>query len=163
MIISIIAAVAKNGVIGNKNTLPWHLPSDMKHFKETTTGHCIIMGQKTHESIGRALPARTNIVLTFDTNFKSEGCITVTSIEEALRVASAKNESEVFIIGGALIYKQFIEIANRLYITRIHKKFDGDVFFPEIDMKKWHLEKTEKHKKDNKNPFDFDFEVYEKL
>jgi dihydrofolate reductase len=162
MIISIIAAVSENAVIGNKNTLPWHLPSDMKHFKETTTGHCIIMGQKTHESIGRALPERTNIVLTFDTNFKSEGCITVTSIEEALRVSSAKNESEVFIIGGASIYKQFIEIANRLYITRIHNKFDGDVFFPEIDMKKWHLKKTEKHKKDDKNLFNFDFEVYEK-
>jgi len=162
MIISIIAAVAENGVIGNKNTLPWHLPSDMKHFRETTTGHCIIMGQKTYDSIGKALPGRINIVLTFDTNFKSEGCITVTSIEEALRVAGAKNEDEVFIIGGASVYKQFIGIANRLYITRVHHSFVGDAFFPDIDLKVWHLKKTEKHKKNDNNLFDFDFEVYEK-
>src|SRR3989304_7963439 len=115
MIISIIAAVADNNVIGKKSALPWYLPADLKHFKETTMGHCIIMGQRTHDSIGKALPGRTNIILSLDENYKSEGCITVTSIEEALGVASAKKDTEVFVIGGASVYKQFIEIADKLY------------------------------------------------
>jgi len=162
MIISIIAAVAENNVIGKKNSLPWNLPADLKHFQKITMGHCLIIGQNTHESIGKALPGRTNIILTFDKNYRSEGCLIVTSIEEALRVASAKNENEFFIIGGASIYKQFIEIANKLYITRIHHKFDGDVYFPEIDLNKWKLVSKEEHKKDDKNPYDYTFIVYEK-
>ncbi|KKR10573.1 MAG: Dihydrofolate reductase [Candidatus Woesebacteria bacterium GW2011_GWA1_39_21] len=163
MIISIIAAVAENNVIGNKNKLPWQLPADLKHFQETTTGHCIIMGQNTHESIGRNLPGRTNIILTFDENYKSEGCIIVTSIEKALRVASAKKEPEVFIIGGASVYKQFIGVANKLYITKIHHNFDGDTFFPEIEPNKWKLISEEKHEKDENNPYPYNFEVYEKI
>ena len=162
MKISIIVAISEGNIIGKTNSLPWYLPADLKHFKETTMGHCIIMGQKTHESIGRTLPGRTNIILSFDENFKSEGCIPVRSIEEALRVASAKNEDEVFIIGGASVYKQFIEIADKLYVTRIHHNFEGDVYFPEIDPKKWKLVTTEKHKKDNKNSYDYSFEVYKK-
>ncbi len=162
MKISIIAAVADNNIIGKKNALPWYLPADLKHFKKITMGHAIIMGQKTHDSIGKALPGRTNIILSFDENYKSEGCIVVASIEEALRIASARGEEEVFIIGGASIYKQFIGIADRLYITRIHHKFEGDVYFPEIDPKKWRVESLEEHKKDEKNPFVYDFKVYEK-
>ncbi len=161
MIISIIAAVGENNIIGNKNKLPWNLPADLKHFKDTTMGHCIIMGQKTHESIGRMLPGRTNIVLTFDENYKSEGCIIVTSIEEALRVASAKKDREVFIIGGASVYKQFIDIADRLYITKIHHSFDGDVFFPEINPNKWKLVSKKEIKKNTKNPHDYSFLIYE--
>ncbi|KKQ55166.1 MAG: hypothetical protein US75_C0030G0003 [Candidatus Woesebacteria bacterium GW2011_GWC1_38_13] len=141
MIISIIAAVAENNVIGKKNSLPWNLPADLKHFQKITMGHCLIVGQNTHESIGKALPGRTNIILTFDKNYRSEGCLIVTSIEEALRVASAKNENEFFIIGG---------------------EFDGDVYFPEIDLNKWKLVSKEEHKKDDKNPYDYTFIVYEK-
>lgn len=163
MIISIIAAVANKNVIGNKNQLPWRLPADMKHFRELTTGHCIIMGQKTHESIGKALPSRTNIILTFDTNYKSEGCIVVSSIEEALKDAVVKGESEVFVIGGASIYKQFIEISNRLYITRINKDFDGDAFFPEINKSEWKLSSVEKHNIDDNNAYPYLFEVYDKI
>ena len=162
MLISIISAVSDNNVIGKTNSLPWYLPADLKHFKDVTMGHIIIMGQKTHESIGRALPGRTNIVLTFDNDFKAEGCIITTSIEEALRVASAKNEDEVFIIGGASVYKQFMEIADKLYITRIHYKFDGDVYFPKIDEKKWKIVSIDKHKKDSKNAYDYTFKVYQK-
>lgn len=163
MLISIIAAVAENNVIGKKNALPWYLPADLKHFKDTTMGHCIIMGQTTHESIGKALPGRTNIVLTFDENYKSEGCIVVTSIEEALRVASAKGEGEAFIIGGASIYKQFMTLANKLYITSVHEKIDGDVVFPEIKSDVWKRISNEDHEKDEKNPFDYSFEVYTKV
>lgn len=163
MKISIIAAVAKNNVIGNKNQIPWHLPADMKHFKETTMGHSIIMGQNTFKSIGHALPGRTNIILTFDEDFKSEGCIAVNSTEEALRIASAKGESEVFIIGGASVYKQFIGISDRLYITKIDKNFEGDTFFPEIDSKTWRLKNSFKQKKDKANPYNFRFDLYEKI
>ena len=162
MRISIIAAVADNNVIGKKNALPWYLPADLKHFKRITMGHHIIMGQKTHESIGKALPGRTNIILSFDENYRSEGCIVVTSIEEALRVASARGEKEVFIIGGASIYRQFIEIADRLYITGIHHNFEGDVYFPEIDPKKWKVKSFEEHKKDEKNPIAYDFTIHSK-
>ncbi len=163
MIISIIAAVAKNNVIGNKNSLPWHLPADMKHFKETTMGHCLIMGQNTHQSIGRPLPGRTNIVLTFDEDYNSKGCTVVTSTDEALRVASAKDEKEVFIIGGASIYKQFFEIADKLYITKINKSFKGDVSFPEIDSKKWRLVTCERHSKSRDNPYYYSFNIFEKI
>lgn len=163
MKISIIAAVANNNVIGNKNQIPWHLPADMKHFKETTMGHCVIMGQNTFKSIGRALPGRTNIILTFDENFKSEGCIAVNSTDEALRVASAKAENEVFIIGGASVYKQYIGISDRLYITKIDKDFKGDTFFPEIDKKVWKLESSTQHKKDKDNPYNFRFDIFEKI
>jgi dihydrofolate reductase len=162
MKISIIAAVAENNIIGSKNKLPWNLPNDLKHFHDLTAGHSVIMGQKTHLSIGRVLSNRTNIILTFDENYRSEGCITVTSIQEALRIVSVKKENEVFIIGGASIYKQFMEIADRLYITKIHHKFIGDVVFPEIDLSKWTVKSSEKHNKDDKNPYAYDFIIYEK-
>ena len=162
MIISIIAAISENNVIGYKNLLPWKLPADLQHFKKVTMGHHIIMGQKTHESIGETLPGRTNIVLTFDTEYTSPSCIVVDSIEEALRTASAAGETEVFIIGGASIYKQFINVADKLYITKIHKKFKGDVFFPEIDPDKWSIKSYRKNNKDDKNLYRYDFIVYRK-
>lgn len=162
MIISIIVAVADNWVIGKKNALPWYLPADLKHFKEITMGHHIIMGQKTHESISRALPGRTNIVLSFDKDFKSDGCVVTHSMEEALRIAEKAAETEVFIIGGASVYKQAINLADKIYMTRIHNKVDGDVFFPEIDEKKWKEISREEHVPDDKNPFKYEFLVLEK-
>jgi dihydrofolate reductase len=153
---------SKNNVIGYRiNFL--ETPGGLIHFKKMTMGHHIIMGQKTHESIGKTLPGRTNIVLTFDAEYKSRDCIIVTSIEEALRVTSAAGEKEVFIIGGASIYKQFIGIADKLYITKIHKKFKGDVIFPEIDPNKWGIESIQKNDKDNYNLYRYDFIVYKKI
>lgn len=146
MIISLIAAVANNGVIGGGNTLLWDLPADMKHFRDTTRGHTVIMGRKTFESIGKPLPNRKNIVITRDTNYIQEGIYVVGSLEEALRISSLEQgkefeenqeEVEVFVIGGGEIYKQAIEKANKLYITEIHKDFDGDTLFPGINKGVW--------------------------
>jgi dihydrofolate reductase len=130
MIISIIAAVSNNNVIGKDNKLPWHLPGDLKRFKELTTGHTIIMGRKTFESIGRPLPSRRNIVVTRNKDYKADGVEIIHSIKEALDLV--KNEDEVFIIGGEEIYKLALPMANKIYLTRINKEYDGDAFFPEL-------------------------------
>lgn len=127
--ISIIVAVAgKKRVIGKRGALPWYIPAELKRFKEITTGHPIIMGRKTHESIGRALPGRTNIVITRDPNYQAEGCIVVHSLDEAIKVAK---EKEIFIIGGGQIYEQALPRADKLYLTYIEKQIEGDVFFPD--------------------------------
>mgnify|MGYP003423701432 CR=1 FL=1 len=154
MTISLIAAVAENGVIGGGNTLLWNIPEDLKHFKEKTSGHTIIMGRKTFESIGRPLPHRINIVITRDSQYSRDGVDTVNSLEEALRFASLEQgkafeqnqeEVETFIIGGGEIYHQAIEKANKLYITEVHKIFNGDVKFPEIDKNIWNEVSREDH------------------
>jgi dihydrofolate reductase len=159
--ITLIAAVAENNAIGKNNQLLWHLPADFKRFKEITTGHYIVMGRKTFESFPKPLPNRTHIVISRQKNYKPEGCIVVPSLEKALEI-SPKNE-EVFIIGGGEIYKQSIAIANKLDITKVHQSFDGDVFFPEIDPKIWKLTSEKFHKKDEKNNFDFSFQIFEKI
>jgi dihydrofolate reductase len=160
MTISIIAAIAENNVIGKDNKLIWHLPADLKHFKELTSGHHIIMGRKTWESIGKKpLPDRTSIVITRDKNYKAEGCILVHSLDEAL--AAAKEQEEVFVIGGAEIYKQAMDKADKLYITRVHHKFDGDTFFPEIG-KEWFEAINNDFEKDSKNKYDFSLCEYER-
>lgn len=133
--ISIIVAVAKNGVIGDKNSLLWHLREDMIHFRTTTSGHPVVMGRKTYDSIGRPLPKRTNVVITRDTNLAIEGCTVVHSLEEA--VAMFDKSEEVFIIGGAQIYKQALPFADRIYLTVIEKEYQGDTSFPEIDYSEW--------------------------
>ena len=133
--ISIIVAVAENNVIGKDNDLIWHLPRDLKHFKETTTGHYVIQGRKTFESCGKPLPNRTNVIITRDKNYKAEGCIVVNSIEEA--IAEAKDEPEAFIIGGGKIYEQAMSLVDRIYLTKVHYSFEGDTFFPEINMEEW--------------------------
>ena len=162
MIISIIAAVAKNNVIGYKNKIPWRLPADLKYFKKTTLGHHVIMGQNTFESIKTPLVGRTNIILSFNRKFRAKGCITVFSLEEALRIASFAKDNEAFIIGGASVYKQAIDIADKLYITCIDEKFKGDAFFPEIDKNKWKKKSVKKHKIDSKNPYPYSFIVFKK-
>lgn len=133
--ISIIVAVAKNGVIGDKNSLLWHLREDMIHFRTITSGHPVVMGRKTYDSIGRPLPKRTNVVITRDTNLTIEGCTMAHSLEEA--VALFDKSEEVFIIGGAQIYRQALPLADRIYLTVIDKEYEGDTSFPEIDYSQW--------------------------
>lgn len=128
--ISIIAAVSENGVIGKDGELPWHIPEDLKHFKNLTSGNVVIMGRKTYESIGKPLPNRLNIVITRDTSKHINGCITVNSIEEAIRKASS--DKEIFIIGGGEIYKKSLKFANKIYLTKIHQHIEGDTFFPTL-------------------------------
>jgi dihydrofolate reductase len=161
--ISIIAAIGKNNDLGKKNELLWSLPADMKHFKETTTGHTVIMGQKTYESIGRPLPNRKNIVLTKDTKFKAEGVEISDSLEKT--IASFKDsDEEVFIIGGGQIYKQSLDYADKLYITHVDMEDkDADTFFPEIIPILWNEVSHVEHKKDDKNPYNYTFSIYEKF
>ena len=161
MIISMIAAMAKNNVIGIKNGLPWDLPADMKHFRETTSGKTVIMGARTFESIGKALPKRRNIVITLDKNQIAEGAEIVFSLDEAIE--SCKNEGEVMIIGGASIYRQFLPKAQRVYLTVIDGKFEGDAFFPEMDMNEWKIVNEEKHEADEKNSHPYTFKVFERV
>ncbi len=160
MTISIIAAMAKNRVIGIGNSLPWDIPEDMAHFKKMTMGKTIIMGQKTFESIGGALPGRKNIVLTRDKNFHAEGCFLAGSIEESLNLA--KNDDEVMIIGGASIYQQFLPLAQKMYLTLINHDFPGDVFFPEFSYNEW-KEVSRIENEDSNLTFRFDFTVLERI
>lgn len=165
MIISLIAALAKNRVIGKNNDLPWRLPDDMKYFMETTQGHCVIMGRKNYDSLPlkfRPLANRTNIVVTRQQNFKAEGCIVVHSMDDALNVARQHHEKEVFVMGGAEIYAQALPIANRLYLTEIDAEIEGDTFFPAVDHQVYTELSRKKHGVDEKHQYAFDFVVYEK-
>ena len=169
MSLSIIVAIGKNNEIGKKNTLLWSLPADMKHFREITSLHPVIMGRKTFESIGKPLPNRRNIVITRDVNYKknlsteARDVELVYSLNEALGLFPNQNE-EIFIIGGAEIYKQTIPIADKLYITHIRAEGkDADSFFPEIIPIVWNEISHEEHQKDEKNPFNYTFSVYDKI
>lgn len=158
MQISIIVAVAKNNVIGKDNSLIWYLPADLQHFKRLTMGCPIIMGRKTFESIGKALPGRTSVIVTRNKTFHAENCVTVHSLEEALE--KVQSHKEVFIIGGADIYRQALEKADKLYLTKVHESFDGDTFFPEIDMAAWQLIEEKKMQADDKNKYSYSFLTY---
>lgn len=160
MKIAIIAAIAKNNAIGSDNKLLWHLPADLQFFKQTTLNNTIIMGRKTFDSIGKALPKRTNIVITSNPAFQAPGCIVVSNLKDA--IAKADSE-EVFIVGGAQIYQQSMEIADKMYITHVHHHFDGDTFFPAIDDKLWRVVFREDHQKDDKHAYNFSFVIYEKI
>lgn len=136
--ISIIAAISENRVIGNNNKLLWHIPEDFARFKKITSGHLVIMGRKTYESIGKPLPDRINIIITHDENYKTEGCLVVHSLEKAIKLAKempagaeAMAGEEIFIIGGGQIYQQAIKLADKLYLTVIKKDFTGDTYFPD--------------------------------
>lgn len=158
--ISIIAAIGKNNELGKKNQLLWSLPADLKHFKEITSGHPIIMGSKTFASIGRPLPNRRNIVVTRDLNFKNENVEVVYSIDEALKLFENSND-EVFVIGGGEIYKQMINNADKLYITEVEAgDTDADTYFPTIDKNIWQETLRTKNIKDENNQYDFDFVEY---
>jgi dihydrofolate reductase len=160
MTISIIVAIADNNAIGKNNDLLAYISADLKRFKQLTTGHAIAMGRKTFESLPNgALPNRTNIVLTHQPNYKAEGCMVVRSITEALQLCV--NESEIFIIGGSSIYKAFIEVVNKLYITRIHKEFiDADTFFPVINFSDWSIESEENELVDAKTDIRYSYINY---
>lgn len=164
--ISLIAAVGKNNEIGRKNELLWNLPADMKHFRGKTSGHTVVMGQKTFESLGRPLPNRRNIVLTRDNSFNKEGIEIAHSLEEfdSLFRKTLKPDEEVFIIGGGQIYKLFMEKADKLYITHVDGEFlDADTYFPEIDKNKWRETSREEHKADEKNSLPYAFTEYERF
>lgn len=160
--ISIIAAVADNYAIGYKNRIPWYLPADLKHFKEITTGHTLIMGKRTFESLPNGpLPNRTNIVLTsMLTEGVVEGYFEADSIDDALELSS--NSKKVFIIGGSVVYKQFMDHADTMYITWIHGEFNADSYFPETDFTRWKEVSREEHPADDKNPYPYAFSVYKR-
>lgn len=161
--ISLIAAIGKNNELGKNNTLVWNMPTDLKYFRQTTSGHPVIMGRKTFESIGRPMPNRRNIIITRDLNYKKDGIEVVHSLEEALNLVPHKNE-EIFIIGGEEIFKKAMPIADRLYITHIDATDkDANVFFPEIIPVVWNEISHEEHAADEKNSFAYTFSIYEKI
>lgn len=158
--VSIIVAIAQNGTIGDKNSLLWHIKEDMRFFRTTTSGHAVVMGRKTFESLGsRPLPKRTNIVITrADRAF--EGALTAHSLEEAIRLA--EGDEEIFIIGGAQIYREALRIADRMYITRVMHDYEGDTSFPDIDLSEWELVSEEKHDRGEEYEYPFAFLTYER-
>jgi dihydrofolate reductase len=160
--ISLIVATSLNNAIGKANGMLWHLPEDFNFFKNTTWGMPIIMGRKTFESIGKALPGRTNIIITSNINWQVEGTISVTNIDEAIKVAEASNTKEIFITGGGEIYKQTMLIANKIYRTLVHTNIDGDTFFPEIDESIWEKVFEKNVAADEKNSFDMSFQTWER-
>lgn len=157
--LSIIVAVARNGVIGDKNTLLWHITEDMRYFRRVTSGHAVIMGRKTFDSLGRALPKRTNVVITRQ-NIEIEGCEVVHSLQEAIDMFPA--DDEVFIIGGAQIYREAMPIADRLYLTRVERDYQGDTSFPEWNIDEWRLSSQERFERGEEFDAPFSFEVYER-
>jgi dihydrofolate reductase len=159
--ISFIVAMDKHRVIGKNNQLPWHLPADLKFFKKVTMGHSIIMGRKTHESIGKPLPGRENVIVTRNLNYHSDGCLVLHSVEELLQYAQGKQE-EVFVIGGAELFKEVFPYTDRLYLTQIDEEFEGDTYFPEFHLNEWILLSQEKGIKDEKNPYDYSFNIYKR-
>jgi dihydrofolate reductase len=162
MIISQIVAVSVNGVIGINNGLPWKMPDDTAYFKRKTLGHHIVMGRRNYEAEGKALPGRVNIVLSRNRNYKINDGIVVHKIQEAIELARKAGEKELFIVGGAEIYKLAMPFTNRIYLTRIRTEIAGDTFYPEPDLSRWREISKIYHKKDQSNPFDYDFLVYEK-
>ena len=158
--ITLIAAAAQNDALGKDNDLIWHISEDLKRFKRLTTGHAIIMGRKTFESMPKALPNRTNIVLTKNKNYKAEGAVVASTIEEALVLAGEDNQP--FIIGGAQIYSLFMDHCNRIELTRVHHDFEADVFFPKIDTSKWNISKEEFISKTEDQPYNFTYITYDK-
>ena len=162
MQISMIAAMAKNRVIGKANQMPWHLPADLKHFKSITLGKPVVMGRKTYESIGKALPGRKNIVISSNKSYHLSDAIVTQSIESALKVASLES-SEVMVIGGGRIYQSLINRANKLYLTFIEAEVDGDTFFPDYNsLARWRELERENHDKDEKNPYRYEFVTLER-
>jgi dihydrofolate reductase len=162
MIISLVVAASQNNAIGKNNQLLWHLPNDLKFFKNTTWGMVVIMGRKTYESVNKPLPGRINIVITRKPDWKAEGVVTANDLQDALKKAADTNCKEAFVIGGGEIYKWAFSIADKIYITRVHATLDGDTFFPEINNAEWKLVSNEDFKKDEKHQYDYSFQTWER-
>lgn len=159
--VSIIVAIAQNGTIGDKNSLLWHIKEDMRFFRTTTSGHAVIMGRKTFESLGsKPLPKRTNIVITRQ-DVMFEGALTAHSLEEAIRMADG--DEEIFVIGGAQIYAEALKVADRLYITRVEHDYEGDTSFPEFDLSAWRLVAEERHERGEEYEYPFSFQTFDRV
>jgi dihydrofolate reductase len=160
--ITLIAAISKNNALGKDNDLIWRLPADLKRFKKVTSGHHILMGRNTFESIGKPLPNRTSVIITRNNHYEKEGCLIANSIEEAIEITEGK---DAFIIGGAQIYKEALalDLVGQLDITLVHQEFEADVFFPEIDATIWKEVSREDFTADEKNSYDFSFVSYQKI
>ncbi|NOU66664.1 dihydrofolate reductase [Paenibacillus sp. LMG 31461] len=159
MSISFIFAMDRNRAIGVNNKLPWHLPGDLKFFKNVTMGHPILMGRKTYESIGKPLPGRRNVILTQNTAYQAEGCEVIHSVDEAI---DAFRDQELFVIGGAEIFKLFASHVNRMYITYIEDEFEADTFMSDLDLSNWTLVSSEQGERNEKNPYEYYFGIYER-
>lgn len=159
MSISFIFAMDRNRAIGVNNTLPWHLPGDLKFFKAVTMGHPILMGRKTYESIGRPLPGRRNMILTQNTEFRAEGCEVIHSVDEAVQEFK---DQELFVIGGAEIFRLFAETVERMYITFIEHEFEADTHMSELDLSEWTLVSSEQGEQNEKNPYEYYFRIYQR-
>ncbi len=153
--LSVIVAMDENRLIGSNNTLPWHLPADLRYFRASTLGKPVVMGRKTFESIGKPLPGRRNIVVTRNPDFAAEGCEVVNDIDAAIELCA--DCEEIMLIGGATLYAQVLPRASRLYLTRIHHAFDGDTWFPEIDEAAWRVENRQDFDPDHNNPYPYSF------
>ncbi|SEF75586.1 dihydrofolate reductase [Nitrosomonas ureae] len=164
MCLSILVAMAKNRVIGRNNQLPWHLPADLKHFKLLTMGQTIVMGRKTYESIGRPLPGRANIIITRQSGYEVPGATVVNSLQDALLICeeSSAINNESFIIGGEKLYRQTLDICQRMYITEIQSDFEGDVVFPEFDRSNWEEIQRDKHISVNDAQIEYHFVILER-
>ncbi|MCS6820327.1 MAG: dihydrofolate reductase [Microscillaceae bacterium] len=163
MRISIVVAMTLNRCIGKNGTLPWHLPNDLKYFKQLTTGHCIIMGRKTFEAIGKVLPQRINIVVSQQPDYQIENAFVVPTLEKAFSTAQAQQESECFVIGGGQIYAQALAQAHTIYLTLIKTEVAGDTFFPEFSLSEWQLVANQSFEIDAKHPWAYEFQVWERV
>lgn len=162
MTISLVVAAANNNGIGKEGKLPWHLPADMKHFKNITWGLPVVMGRKTFESIGKVLPGRKNIVITRQTGWEADGVVVVKKIEDALIVAAETDAREVMVVGGGEIYKLVFEKARRIYLTRVDAEPEADTFFPTIEPGQWRVVSQQNHEADEKNDYNYSFQVWER-
>ena len=160
--ISLVVAASTNNAIGKDNQLLWHLPNDLKFFKNTTWGMVVVMGRKTFEAVNKPLPGRINIVITRQAGWTAEGTVTATDLNDALKKAGETNCEEIFVIGGGEIYKQSMAICDKIYITRVHATLDGDTFFSEIDESNWVLASNEDFEADAKHAYSYSFQVWVK-
>lgn len=163
MTISFVVAAATNNAIGKDGKLPWHLPNDMKHFKNVTWGMPVVMGRKTFESLGKALPGRKNIVISRQPGLNIQGAIAVKNMEDALFVARQTDANEVMVIGGGEIYKTLMDKAKRIYLTRVEAEPEADTFFPAISPKEWFLVSQKNHEADENNDYNYSFQLWERI
>lgn len=163
MTISLVVAAASNNAIGKDGNMPWHLPNDMKHFKNITWGMPVVMGRKTFDSLGKPLAGRKNIVITRQPGWRAEGTVAVKSIEDALFVAKEADANEVMVIGGGEIYRALFDRAKKIYLTRVEAEPEGDTFFPMLDPKQWYLSSQKNHEADEKNAYNYSFQTWERF